>query len=145
MFEFAKVSRIEECITNLLYKCKTIFMQNRSGKRQQYNCGRRALKRLAATTRKRAAAVLVFVLCFLLAFTTPVYAADKDSIHHIDTSDYCMRASDVNVKLSELQGLDDSQKQALVERTSGYAFYKWVAAYFIRGDSVSGSGDFGSV
>ncbi len=120
-------------------------MQNKARKRQQHNCSGRGLRRLAAMARKRAAASLVFVLCFLMVFTAPVYAASKGQVHHEDTADYCMRAGNVNVKLSELQGLDNSQKQALVEKTSEYAFYKWEVAYFIKGDSVSATGDFSSV
>lgn len=119
-------------------------MQNRSERGQQHYFTRRVLKRRAVPARK-AAAALVFVLCFVMAFSIPADAAEKGFSHHEDTWDYCMRASNVTVGLSELQGLDDSQKQELVERTSGYAFYRWDVEYVAWGDSVSASGDFSGV
>lgn len=120
-------------------------MQNGSKKGQQHNSLRRVSKRLAAPARKKAAAALVFMLCFIMAFSIPADAAEKGFSHHEDTLDYCMRASNVTVGLTELQGLDESQKQELVERTSGYAFYRWDVEFVVWGDSVSASGDFSGV
>lgn len=120
-------------------------MQNRCRKRQQYHSSGRASKQFADAVRKGTAGALVFMLCFVMAFAVPANAAEKGRQHHMDTYDYCLRVSNVTVGMSELQGLDNGQKQALVERTSGYAFYKWLVPYREWGDAVSVSGDFGSV
>lgn len=120
-------------------------MQNESVNRQKYNLPSRAWKQPAAAFGKMAAAVLVFILCFVMVFSVPASAAEKGQIHHLDTLDYCMRAGNVTVNLSELDGLDNSGRQALVESTSGYAFYKWKLLWREWGDAVTASGDFSGV
>ncbi len=120
-------------------------MQNRAGKKQKYICKCRAVKCLAAVIQRGMAAALVFVLCFFMAFTMPIQAASGGTEHHEDTLDYCLRAHDVTVNMTELQGLDDGQKKALVENASGYAFYTWRILYRAWQERVSGSGDFSGV
>lgn len=120
-------------------------MRNRAGKKQKYICRCRAVKGLAAVIQRGMAAALVFMLCFFMAFTVPAQAASSGSERHEDTQDYCLRAHDVTVYMSELQGLDAGQKKALVENASGYAFYTWRITYRAWADRVSGSGDFSGV
>ena len=120
-------------------------MQNGAGKRQMHICRGRALKRLAAAVQRGMAAASVVVLCFLTVFPLPLQGAERGQVHHVDTEDYCLRACDVTVKMSELQGMDLGEKQTLVEKASAYAFYKWEKVYEKWGEAVSGYGDFGSV
>ena len=120
-------------------------MQKRSEKRQKHTLPCRAWKQPGAAFGKASAPVLVFILCFVIAFSVPANAAEKGRVHHLDTFDYCMRAGDVTVKLSEIDGLDNSGRQALVESTSGYAFYTWKLLWREWGDAVSASADFSEV
>ena len=103
------------------------------------------MKGLAAVIQRGMAAALVFMLCFFMTLTVPVQAASGGAEHHEDTLDYCLRAHDVTVNMTELQGLDNGQKKALVENASGYAFYTWKRLWREWGDKVSGSGDFSGV
>ena len=103
------------------------------------------MKGLAAVIQRGMAAALVFLLCFFMTLTVPVQAASSGAEHHEDTLDYCLRAHDVTVNMTELQGLDNGQKKALVENASGYAFYTWKRLWREWGDKVSGSGDFSGV
>lgn len=75
----------------------------------------------------------------VIAPVFPAQAAGSGERHHRDTADYCLRASDVYLNLSELQGLGTSEKEALARSLSGYAFYEWAIYGRAWGSSVSGS------
>ena len=85
------------------------------------------------------------VICLVILMAFPAYAARSGSGHHADTADYCMRVSDVTVGLSELSGLSEGEKQALVEKVSDYEIYTWSVPYRSWGERVSPRGNFGSV
>lgn len=97
----------------------------------------------AAAVRRAASLLLVF--CFSMFISLSAAAAERGQVHHVDTEDYCLQAGNVTVGLSELGGLDDGQKQALVESASGYAFYLWKVTYRVCGESAAGTGDFSAV
>ena len=94
---------------------------------------------------KRTGISVLAVICLVILMAFPAHAAGSGSRHHADTADYCMRVSDVTVGLSELSGLSEGEKQALVEKVSDYAIYTWSVPYRAWADKVSPRGDFGSV
>ena len=80
--------------------------------------------RIARKFRKLSLAGLAFTLSFSLLGAN-VLAASTGGENHEDTVDYCMIVHDVTVGLQELDGISESEKEAIVESASDYYIHTW--------------------
>ena len=80
-----------------------------------------------------AAALAILLVCFILP-SSALAASAKANDNHTDTDDYCLRAHDVSIGLSEFSGKTRAELESEIVSASAFAF-------LIR-DTVSGSGTF---
>ncbi|MDD4311064.1 MAG: SHIRT domain-containing protein [Eubacteriales bacterium] len=79
------------------------------------------------------ALLAILLVCFILP-SFALAATTKPNDNHTDTADYCLRAHDVSIGLSEFSGKTRAELESDIISASAFAF-------LIR-DTVSGSGSF---
>ncbi|HML67134.1 MAG TPA: SHIRT domain-containing protein [Clostridia bacterium] len=80
-----------------------------------------------------AATLVILLVCFVLP-SSALAASKMGNDNHTDTSDYCLRAHDVTVGLSEFSSKTHAELESDILSASAFTF-------LIR-DTVSGTGDF---
>ena len=79
------------------------------------------------------ALLAILLVCFVLP-SSALAASGKSNDNHTDTDDYCLRAHDVTIGLSEFPGKSRAELESSITSASAFAF-------LIR-DTVSGTGEF---
>ena len=80
-----------------------------------------------------AATLVILLVCFVLP-SSALAASQMDNDNHTDTDDYCLRAHDVTIGLSEFSSKSRTELESDIRSASAFTF-------LIR-DTVSGTGDF---
>ena len=74
-------------------------------------------------TIRMAAILLVMLLAYLLAPVASLAASGMSNDNHTDTADYCLRAHDVSVQLSEFSSKSRSQLESDIISAAQFEFY----------------------